>query len=84
VDPSIAWTGKTYTEILALYGGSGGGTGIDISVTGLSWIQYVKVYQDVTDTWSAEIDAFADVAPEPATLALLVLGAGVALRRCRQ
>jgi len=84
VDPAIAWNGKSYGDILALYDGSGGGTGVDISGTGLSWIQYVKVYQDATDTWSAEIDAFADVAPEPATLTLLALGAGAALRRRRQ
>jgi len=81
VDPSIAWSGKSYGDILALYGGSGGGTGVDISVTGLSWIQYVKVYQDAGDTWSAEIDAFA-VVPEPATLGLLGLAlAGLCARR---
>jgi len=86
VDPSIAWTGKSYGDILALYNGSGGGTGIDIAGTGLSWIQYVKVYQDAGDTWSAEIDAFADVAPEPATMMLLLGGAvtTLAIRRRRR
>ncbi|RKY23709.1 MAG: hypothetical protein DRP62_05395, partial [Planctomycetota bacterium] len=71
---------KTYSELLTLYNGSGGGTGVDFSSTGLDWIQYVKVYQNSTDTWSAEIDAFADVVPEPATIALLGLG-GLLLRR---
>lgn len=76
VDPSIAWNGKSYNQILALYNGSGGGTGVDISSTGLSWIQYVKVEQDASDTWSTEIDAFADVAaiPEPVTVGLLAFG----------
>jgi hypothetical protein len=61
VNPQIDWNGKSYSEIVALYDGSGGGTGVDISSTGLEWIQYVMVYQDESDTWSAEIDAFADV-----------------------
>ncbi len=84
VDPSIDWNGKNYSQLLAMYGGSGGGAGVDISGTGLGWIQYVKVYQDSGDTWSAEIDAFADVVPEPATVALLALGGGAALLRRRR
>lgn len=62
VDPTIDWVGKSYAEILADYDGSGGGAGVDISETGLGWIQYVKIYQDGSDSWSAEIDALADVA----------------------
>jgi len=89
VDPTVAWTGKTYAELLSLYNGSGGGTGIDLAKAvdalgqpaNLGWIQYVKVYQDAGDTWSAEIDAFA-VVPEPATLGLLGLAlAGLCARR---
>jgi len=83
VNPDIDWYGKTYAELLALYDGSGGGTGVDISCTGLEWIQYVKVYQDPGDSHSTEIDAFADVVPEPATLCLLALGSVVLLRRGR-
>lgn len=83
VDPGIDWNGKTYAELLALYGGSGGGTGVDISSTGLEWIQYVKVYQDAGDSHSTEIDAFADVIPEPATMCLFALGSVVLLRRGR-
>ena len=71
VNPNIDWIGKTYSELLSLYNGSGGGTGVDISGTGLDWIQYVKIHQDVTDMWSAEIDAFADVAAVPASTLLM-------------
>jgi len=93
VDPTVAWTGKTYAELLSLYNGSGGGTGIDLAKAvdalgqpaKLGWIQYVKVYQDAGDTWSAEIDAFA-IVPEPATTMLLlgVVVATLAVRRRRK
>ena len=62
VYPGIDWAGKSYSEVLSLYDGSGGGAGIDISGTGLEWIQYVKIYQDGSDSWSTEIDGLADVA----------------------
>lgn len=77
VDPDFNPIGKSYSEIILSYGGSGGGTGVDFSSTGLSWIRYVKIYQDPQDSWSAEIDAFADVVPEPVSL-WLVLAGGVA------
>ena len=75
VDPTFDATGMSEAQINAAYAGSGGGTGIDISETGLSWIQYVKVYQPAGDTWSTEIDAFADVAPvpEPSTIVLTAI-----------
>lgn len=80
VDPSIVWTGKTYSEILTLYDGSGGGAGVDIAQTGLGWIQYVKVYQGSGDDFSAEIDGFADVVPEPMSILLLLLGVSLVKR----
>jgi len=61
VNPDAQWKGKTYNELLVIYDGSGGGTGVDFGDTGLEWIKYVKIYQDETDNWSAEIDGFADV-----------------------
>jgi hypothetical protein len=72
------------SEALALYEGSGGGTGFDLDVFGLDWIQYIKV-EGTVDFREGEIDAFADVAvPEPATMCLLGLGGlGVILRRRR-
>lgn len=76
VDPSLGiddFLGLTYPEILALYDGSGGGTGVDLAAVGLDWVQYVRIEGLLS---SAEIDAFADVAPipEPATGALAALG----------
>lgn len=74
VDPGLALTsfsGLTYSQALTLYDGSGGGTPIDISASGLSSIQYVRVeaLEDPTRNFSIEIEAFAAV-PEPATLSL--------------
>ena len=50
---------------------------MDISETGLEWIQYVKLWQPEGDSWSAEIDAVADVAPVPIPAALWLLGSGL-------
>lgn len=79
VDPGIAWQGKPYNELLAMYDGSGGGTGVDIESSGLPWIQYVKVYQNIDDDWSTEIDAFADVTPTPEPVTGMLLAAGLAV-----
>jgi len=83
VDPAADPDGKTFSELVALYDGSGGGTGIDLAGTGLDWIQYVRVSVPTSNVMDVEIDAFADVSPEPTTLVLLGLGAAVALRRRR-
>jgi hypothetical protein len=50
-----------YADMLALYDGSGGGTGVDISETGLPWIRYVRVSLPADAGYAAEIDAFSDV-----------------------
>ena len=77
VDPSIDWMGRTFDELVALYAGSGGGAGVDIGPTGLAWIQFVRVSQGVDDTFSTEIDAFADVRPVPEPTTLVLLGTAV-------
>ena len=88
VDPSLvekkdgAFTFKggdqSAANIIKKYKGSGGGAGIDLSQTGLSWIQYVKV-----SGTGGSVDGFADVSavPEPATLALLTIGGLAIIRR---
>ena len=82
VDPNFSATGKTLTQLQAGYAGSGGGTGVDFSGTGLSWIQYVKVYQD--SGAAGEIDGFADVVPEPVTMSLLCVGGLTLMLRRRR
>ena len=86
VDPAADPSGKTFAQLMALYGGSGGGTGIDLAPTGLDWVQYVRVSVSATAPLDVDIDAFADVAavPEPATLALVGLGAAGVLAARRR
>jgi hypothetical protein len=77
VNPALSaasFAGLTVQEIAALYGGAAGGAGIDLGALGLPWIQYVRVSQSATDSWSTDIDAFADV-PEPGAAALFAVGA---------
>ena len=84
VNPDIAWQDSTYSEIVALYDGSGGGTGVDIAdavdgsgvAADLAWIQYIKIWQNSGDVFSTEIDAVMDVAavPIPGAVWLLVSG----------
>jgi hypothetical protein len=84
VDPALTpadFDDLGVAAIAALYAGGGGGAGIDLGVLGLPWIQYVRIWQPEGDTWSAEIDAVADV-PGPSAFALLgIAGAALLLRR---
>lgn len=83
VDPAFNPIGLTYTQILAGYNGSGGGTGIDLASVGLSSISFVRVSLPLSASGNIEIDAFSDVSPvpAPATIASLVLALGVSRRR---
>jgi hypothetical protein len=86
VDPALGlddFMGLTHAEVVALYAGSGGGAGIDIGLTGLAEISFVRVSSGSSAKF--EIDAFADVAPVPAPsgLALLVLSIISRSRRSR-
>lgn len=84
VDPSFDPTGLSFGEIVAGYDGSGGGVGIDISVTGLSEISFVRITNPIGSGVTPEIDAFSDVAvPAPGAIAVAVAASGFAVRRRR-
>ena len=73
VDPGLAlgdFLGLNNNEILDLYGGSGGGVGIDLAEVGLDAISFVRVFVPDDAPGNVEIDAFSDVAPafDPADL----------------
>jgi hypothetical protein len=55
------FAGKTVAQMIAAYDGSAGGTGFDIGVLGLEWIQYVRIEDDPDSNVTTEIDAIADV-----------------------
>jgi hypothetical protein len=88
VNPALTladFSDVSLAEIRALYDGSGGGTGIDISASGFDEVHFVRI--SVLDDGNAdldqnvEIDAFSTV-PEPSTLAAFgFLSIGVLSRR---
>ncbi len=71
VDPAFDPVGKTFDELRAGYAGSGGGIGFDLSGTGLSAVQFVRV---LNDRGSISIDAISDAAPVPTPGVPLTLG----------
>ncbi len=67
VNPALTiddFLGRTFSEVVALYDGSGGGIGIDLAGTGLASASYLRI--DMLSGSPAEFDAFA-VVPEPTT-----------------
>jgi len=61
LDPSLSpayFAGKTVAQTARIYGRSAGGTGFDLSESGMDWIQYVKIESSGN---KPEIDAIADV-----------------------
>jgi len=84
VNPSLTgadFAGLSVAEAIDLYGGSAGGTGFDLDVFGLDWVQYVMVSDP--SGFEGEITGIVDVAvPEPSSL-MLLLPLVFALRRAR-
>jgi hypothetical protein len=64
IDPNLTaagLNGRTVSQVIALYNGSAGGTGFDIGLLGLDWIQYVRIEDKPGSSLTTEIDAIADV-----------------------
>lgn len=82
-DGTIAdFAGRSYTQMLTLLDGSGGGTWLDISGTGLSSVRYIRFEVPQGESYRMMIDAVTAV-PEPGSaLSLIILSAGL-LRRIR-
>jgi len=53
------FVGKSVAEISQMYGESAGGTGFDLSESGMEWIQYVKI--EGRNGSTPEVDAISDV-----------------------
>jgi hypothetical protein len=85
IDPNFDWHGKDFSQIMAGYGSSGGGAGVDIGALGLQWIQYVRISNAAGANGTPEIDAISDVSVVPAPgaiiLTLLASGCGAVRRR---
>jgi hypothetical protein len=84
VDPAFNPLGLSFAQIVAGYNGSGGGTGIDIGLAGLSSIQYVRISNPVGSGSALQIDGIAAVAPVPGTVGVLGLALLAAGRRTRR
>lgn len=89
VDPSLTaadFAGLDLAGVRSLYNGSAGGTGIDISGSGLSEVWYVRISVpddlDASTLLKSEIDAVI-VVPGVGSLGVLGLGAVGATRRRR-
>ncbi len=83
MDPTMtlgSLAGLTFAQLIALYDGSGGGVGIDISGTGLDSARYVRIENNSTAAFS--VDAVAAV-PGPGVTALGFAGLVLAARRRR-
>lgn len=59
---AASFTGWSVAQIAIKYGCSAGGTGFDLAISGLPWIQYVRIDNPVGSGVVPEVDAIADVA----------------------
>ena len=68
VSPGFNPAGMTLAQVVAAYHGSGGGTAVDVSSTGLAWIQYVRLTGGANGT---DLDALSVVDPLPKSVTVL-------------
>lgn len=83
LDPSLTladFANLDIAQIAALYGGSGGGIGIDISGTGLASASFVRFVNGSGTAF--ELDAVS-VVPAPGALGIATVAVGALLRRRR-
>lgn len=73
------FSGKTYAEMLPLFGGSAGGTWLDLSASGLSSVGFVRFEVPAGADYRLVLDAVTAVVPEPAGAALGLAVAGLLL-----
>ena len=69
VDPDLTlgdFMGLDHQDLIDLYAGAGGGTGIDLATVGLAAASYVRITNpgDPATTPAIEIDALSDVSPD--------------------
>jgi hypothetical protein len=69
VDPGVVvgdLVGLDHQDLIDLYDGAGGGTGIDLATVGLDAVSYVRITNpgDPATTPAVEIDALSDVSPD--------------------
>jgi hypothetical protein len=77
VDPSVNLIGLNFAQILAAYGGSGGGAGVDLASVGLSSASFVRFSLPAGATGNIEIDGVSDVRAIPAPASVLVITGGL-------
>lgn len=81
------FNGQSFAGVLATFGGSAGGTWLDLDETGLSQVGYIR-FNGVAEGQTLEINGVSinsslagAAVPEPRTLGLLALGITALLRR---
>jgi hypothetical protein len=83
LNPGFSGIGLPFAQLIAAYGNSGGGSGIDLAAAGLAWASYVRISNPAGATSTVEVDALSDVAPVPGpgSLAVLLAATGLCRRR---
>ncbi len=75
VNPAFNPAGLSFSQIVAGYAGSGGGTGIDLGTLGLAEISFVRISNPLGASSTVDIDGFSDVAPVPGPGSVVSLAA---------